>query len=251
MRQRKTTTSRSERLFLLILSLITLSGLALYAFAPHSSPAPQQPMQTTEAGSTSESNAPEGKQPHRDSLIRDPHYVGPPAGAAARGEKFAHYVSLDLNRIDSLTLLRVPGIGPAYAHRILALRERLGGYYTVLQLQEVYGMDEDKFLALRQWFVIKTPPKRFALPPAPVPTPSPGIPTSPESRVPPCASSSCATASALAGLSCALLDLSPARIAFASAPTSWTARQHTPQIVFLINTHNGPTMWYRRLAQRR
>ena len=164
MRQRKTTTSRSERLFLLILSLITLSGLALYAFAPHSSPAPQQPMQATEAGSTSESNAPEGQQPHRDSLIRDPHYVGPPAGAAARGEKFTHYVSLDLNRIDSLTLLRVPGIGPAYAHRILALRERLGGYYTVLQLQEVYGMDEDKFLALRPWFVIKTPPKRFALP---------------------------------------------------------------------------------------
>ena len=163
MRQRKTTTSRSERLFLLILSLITLSGLALYAFAPHSSPAPQ-PMQATEAGSTSESNAPEGKQPHRDSLIRDPHYVGPPAGAAARGEKFAHYVSLALNRIDSLTLLHVPGIGPSYAHRILALRERLGGYYTVLQMQEVYGMDEDKFLALRPWFVIKTPPKRFALP---------------------------------------------------------------------------------------
>lgn len=163
MRQRKTTTSRSERLFLLILSLITLSGLALYAFAPHSSPAPQ-PMQATEAGSTSESNAPKGQQPHRDSLIRDPHYVGPPAGAATRGEKFTHYVSLDLNRIDSLTLLRVPGIGPAYAHRILALRERLGGYYTVLQLQEVYGMDEDKFLALRPWFVIKTPPKRFALP---------------------------------------------------------------------------------------
>ena len=25
-------------------------------------------------------------------------------------------------------------------------------------------MDEDKFLALRPWFVIKTPPKRFALP---------------------------------------------------------------------------------------
>ena len=64
---------------------------------------------------------------------------------------------------DRLTLLRIPGVGPAFAHRILALRERLGGYYTVLQLQEVYGMDEDKFLALRPWFVIKTPPKHFAL----------------------------------------------------------------------------------------
>lgn len=162
MRQRKTPTSRSERLFLLLLALLTLSGLALYAFAPHTPPATLS-MTSGAEGSASPQPTAQAKKSHRDTFLRDPHYVGPPEGAVVRGEKFAHYVHLDLNRIDSLTLLRIPGVGPAFAHRILALRERLGGYYTVLQLQEVYGMDEDKFLALRPWFVIKTPPKHFAL----------------------------------------------------------------------------------------
>ena len=151
------TTSRSERMFLFILALITLSGLALYAFAPHSSAPRSESMEA-------EVSLPQGAS-HRgqDSIIKDSHYVGPPAGQAKTAEKFRHYVHLDLNSVDSLTLLRVPGIGPAFAHRILALRTRLGGYYTVLQLQEVYGMDEDKFLSLRPWFVIKTSPRKHPL----------------------------------------------------------------------------------------
>ena len=123
------TTSRSERMFLFILALITLSGLALYAFAPHSS-APRSESMEAEVSLPQDDS-----QRGQDSIIKDPHYVGPPAGQAKTAEKFRHYVHLDLNSVDSLTLLRVPGIGPAFAHRILALRTRLGGYYTVLQLQ--------------------------------------------------------------------------------------------------------------------
>lgn len=78
-------------------------------------------------------------------------------------KKFVQLTELDLNTVDSLTLIRVPGIGAAFAHRILELRRQLGGYYTVLQLQEVYGMDEDKFLALRRWFRVKTPPRTYPL----------------------------------------------------------------------------------------
>ena len=151
------TTSRSERMFLFILALITLSGLALYAFAPHS------PISHAGQNALDGQLAQEPSLGKQDSLIKDPHYVGPPMGQGKTVEKYKRYVSLDLNGVDSLTLLRVPGIGPAFAHRILALRTRLGGYYTVLQLQEVYGMDEDKFLSLRPWFVIKTPPKRHPL----------------------------------------------------------------------------------------
>ena len=44
---------------------------------------------------------------------------------------------LELNRADSLALLRIKGIGPYYAHRILAYRERLGGFYEVGQLKEL------------------------------------------------------------------------------------------------------------------
>ncbi len=51
----------------------------------------------------------------------------------------------ELNTADSLQLLKVKGIGPAFAHRILSYRDRLGGFYTKEQLMEVYGMDEERY----------------------------------------------------------------------------------------------------------
>ncbi len=47
---------------------------------------------------------------------------------------------IELNEADSLTLDRLPGIGPALAHRILSFRKRLGGFYQIEQLKEVWGL---------------------------------------------------------------------------------------------------------------
>jgi conserved domain protein len=139
---------------LILLALVLTSALALYALTTRDQP------KANEGASTPSIivQAPQsGKTGHRDTLITDEHYIGP-VDRGGQVEKFRRYVSLDLNTVDSLTLLRVPGIGPSFAHRILSLRQRLGGYYTVLQLQEVYGMNEEKFLELRPWFTIKTQP---------------------------------------------------------------------------------------------
>lgn len=48
---------------------------------------------------------------------------------------------LDINTADSVAWVALPGIGPSFAHRIVAFREKLGGFYTVEQLAEVYGLD--------------------------------------------------------------------------------------------------------------
>jgi DNA uptake protein ComE-like DNA-binding protein len=53
----------------------------------------------------------------------------------------ASHQSLDINSADSLQWIALPGIGPAFAKRILAYREKLGGFYAVDQLKEVYGLD--------------------------------------------------------------------------------------------------------------
>ena len=152
MRQTDPSLGRAERKVLILLALVLTSALALYALTTRDQP------KANEGASTPSIIAPQrGKTGHRDTLITDEHYIGP-VDKGRQVEKFRHYVSLDLNTVDSLTLLRVPGIGPSFAHRILSLRQRLGGYYTVLQLQEVYGMNEEKFLELRPWFTIKTMP---------------------------------------------------------------------------------------------
>lgn len=45
--------------------------------------------------------------------------------------------ALELNKADSISLIKIKGIGPYYAHRILNFRERLGGFHSVNQLKEL------------------------------------------------------------------------------------------------------------------
>lgn len=60
----------------------------------------------------------------------------------------------ELNSTDSLHLLEIPGIGPVFASRIIRYRNLLGGYYSVSQLKEVYGMREETFNAVESFFIV-------------------------------------------------------------------------------------------------
>ncbi len=66
--------------------------------------------------------------------------------------KFPEGTVIELNAADTTILKKVPGIGSSFARRIVKYRNLLGGYYTVAQLSEVYGIDEDRYLALAPWF---------------------------------------------------------------------------------------------------
>ncbi|MDR2042615.1 MAG: helix-hairpin-helix domain-containing protein [Tannerella sp.] len=72
-----------------------------------------------------------------------------------RTEKFEPGTTLELNTADTTALKKVPGIGSAYATRIVKYRNLLGGFHTVTQLREVYGVDEDKYAALSPWFTVE------------------------------------------------------------------------------------------------
>jgi DNA uptake protein ComE-like DNA-binding protein len=63
---------------------------------------------------------------------------------------------IELNSADSLSLLNVRGIGPAFASRIIRLRDRLGGFYTKEQLKEVYGIDSLKYSQIQDKFSINS-----------------------------------------------------------------------------------------------
>ncbi|GAA4303151.1 helix-hairpin-helix domain-containing protein [Compostibacter hankyongensis] len=53
--------------------------------------------------------------------------------------------ALDINTADSADWVRLQGIGPARAAYILRFRERLGGFYRVSQVAEVYGLPDSVF----------------------------------------------------------------------------------------------------------
>jgi competence ComEA-like helix-hairpin-helix protein len=49
--------------------------------------------------------------------------------------------AIDINTADSAAWVALSGIGPGFAKRIMTYREKLGGFYQVDQLKEVYGLD--------------------------------------------------------------------------------------------------------------
>ena len=54
-------------------------------------------------------------------------------------------VMIEINSADSAMLTEIRGIGPAFASRIIRYRDRLGGFYKIEQLKEVYGIDSIKY----------------------------------------------------------------------------------------------------------
>jgi DNA uptake protein ComE-like DNA-binding protein len=52
---------------------------------------------------------------------------------------------IEINTADSAMLVRLRGIGPVFADRILKYRGLLGGYVNPIQLLEVYGMDSSRY----------------------------------------------------------------------------------------------------------
>ena len=61
---------------------------------------------------------------------------------------------VDLNTVDSLTLVELPQIGAYIASRILSFREKLGGYVNKEQLRDVKGMDSTRFATIEPYIII-------------------------------------------------------------------------------------------------
>jgi competence protein ComEA len=53
-------------------------------------------------------------------------------------------MKVELNTADSAELVKLYGIGPYYAQKILEYRERLGGFAIPEQLLEIKGFDKDR-----------------------------------------------------------------------------------------------------------
>jgi DNA uptake protein ComE-like DNA-binding protein len=75
---------------------------------------------------------------------------GSTTAATAPAEKKAIPI-VDLNTVDSTTLVELPQIGPYTAGRIIEFREKLGGFVDKEQLRDVKGMDDARFAAIQPY----------------------------------------------------------------------------------------------------
>lgn len=56
---------------------------------------------------------------------------------------------VDINLSDTTDFIRLPGIGPKLAARIVSFRNKLGGFHSVQQLAETYGLPDSTFQLIK------------------------------------------------------------------------------------------------------
>lgn len=61
---------------------------------------------------------------------------------------------LDLNTVDSATLVRIDGIGPYLAHRIIQYRHSLGSFLSNKQLLEIHHFPDSTLLRLQKQLIV-------------------------------------------------------------------------------------------------
>lgn len=62
--------------------------------------------------------------------------------------------TIEINSTDTTQLKRIPGIGTSYANRIIKYRNLLGGFTSLDQLNEVWGVDMELFNKIRPYLSI-------------------------------------------------------------------------------------------------
>lgn len=58
---------------------------------------------------------------------------------------------ININIADTAVLIELPGIGSKLAVRILNFRDKLGGFYTIDQVKETYGLPDSTFEKIKPW----------------------------------------------------------------------------------------------------
>ena len=156
--------NKSDRVVLILLVVLILSYVLYSGITAKGLPIPTEVQDTIPPGVARLDTAPPApvekeKSKSTPAPIRTDRYPGPPPDTKrpeAYLPKLKPGATIDLNTADTTLLKRVPGIGNSFARRIVKYRDLLGGYYVVEQLQEVYGMDRERYDAIYPYFTVGT-----------------------------------------------------------------------------------------------
>jgi competence protein ComEA len=87
-------------------------------------------------------------------IIIAPISVKSPGTAPIQAEKKRKLLQpVSVNEADTTAFIALPGIGTKLATRIISFREKLGGFYSVDQVGETYGLSDSSFQKIRPYLV--------------------------------------------------------------------------------------------------
>lgn len=65
------------------------------------------------------------------------------------------YSIIDINSADTTAFISLPGIGSKLAARIINFRDKLGGFYTINQVGETFGLPDSTFQKIKQYLKLE------------------------------------------------------------------------------------------------
>ena len=65
------------------------------------------------------------------------------------------YAVVDINSADTTAFIALPGIGSKLATRIITFRDKLGGFYSVTQVGETFGLPDSTFQKIKQYLKLE------------------------------------------------------------------------------------------------
>lgn len=68
----------------------------------------------------------------------------------------SYYSVIDINTADTTAFISLPGIGNKLAARIVTFREKLGGFISIEQVGETYGVPDSTFQKIKQYLKLET-----------------------------------------------------------------------------------------------
>ena len=63
----------------------------------------------------------------------------------------SRYTIIDINSADTTAFIALPGIGSKLAARIINFRDKLGGFYSIAQVGETFGLPDSTFQKIKQY----------------------------------------------------------------------------------------------------
>ncbi len=69
----------------------------------------------------------------------------------------SRYSFIDINTADTTAYILLPGIGSKLAGRIVNFRDKLGGFYSVEQVKETFGLPDSTYQKIKQYLKLENP----------------------------------------------------------------------------------------------
>ncbi|HEV7781916.1 MAG TPA: helix-hairpin-helix domain-containing protein [Chitinophagaceae bacterium] len=83
-------------------------------------------------------------------VVKDPATYQPPKTFTGR------YTIVDINTTDTTALIALPGIGNKLAARIINFRDKLGGFISINQVGETFGLPDSTFQKIKQYLKLSS-----------------------------------------------------------------------------------------------